>query len=196
MDWEVRHISDEKALGLVVLRTLPEGSRIMVARPARTQPALPTVLAQLARDAVLLAFLWSPASDAAMSSGGSVDHVQVERGLRHPGDHPRVADLAPAGGTLVEKFRLNAMGDDSGGDVLCLRMSRANHACNNNAEHRFCEGVEVSCPPGSNHRSVWYKRSRIPRSFVGTRKIEDTRDLIILRGLVAGTPRPSGDRGW
>ena len=76
--------------------------------------------------------------------------MQVERGLRNVLDHPRVADLAPVGGTLQEKFDLNKMGDSSEGpvqgSVLCMRMSRANHACDNNAEHGFCEGVKVSCP--------------------------------------------------
>ena len=30
VDWKVRHISEQKGLGLVALRTLPEGFRIMV----------------------------------------------------------------------------------------------------------------------------------------------------------------------
>ena len=36
VDWEVRHISDEKGLGMVALRTLQEGTRILVALPPPT----------------------------------------------------------------------------------------------------------------------------------------------------------------
>ncbi|KAJ1464718.1 hypothetical protein T484DRAFT_1757893 [Baffinella frigidus] len=35
VDWAVRHISDEKGLGLVALRTLQEGTRILVGHPLR-----------------------------------------------------------------------------------------------------------------------------------------------------------------
>ncbi|KAJ1494429.1 hypothetical protein T484DRAFT_1877558, partial [Baffinella frigidus] len=96
VDWEVRRISDEKGLGLIALRTLEKGFRIM-----------------------------------------------VDRCLRRPGDHPRVDDLEPTGGSRAEKFDLNAMGVVDDASVLCLRMSRANHACDNNAEHKYVDGVKV-----------------------------------------------------
>ena len=70
--------------------------------------------------------------------------VQVDRCLRDPREHPRVADLAPAGGSLEDKFNLNRMGDGAGGSVIFVRMSRVNHACDPNAEQSHCQGVVVS----------------------------------------------------
>jgi len=99
VDWEVRHISDEKGLGLVALRSLQEGSRIM-----------------------------------------------VEHELRDPWEHPRIVDLYPVGESIARKVALNGFSarDTFAGKpetVVCLRMSRANHACDPNAQECHVEGV-------------------------------------------------------
>jgi hypothetical protein len=66
----------------------------------------------------------------------------VERGLeRHQLDtHPGVMDLLPLPGTIDEKWTLNRMGTLlPNTSVLALRIARANHACDPNADHYYDE---------------------------------------------------------
>lgn len=47
-----------------------------------------------------------------------------------------IHSLMPANATTIEKFRLNALGGgDEDQSMLCLRIARANHACDANASH-------------------------------------------------------------
>ena len=70
--------------------------------------------------------------------------IAVERGYTDPRGHPRIADLMPEGGSLEEKFGLNKLGTCAPGEgdsapIICLRLSRVNHACDGrcNASHTF-----------------------------------------------------------
>lgn len=53
-------------------------------------------------------------------------------------DHPAIKDLMPINGTYKEKCNLNCVGRGDGRPALCLRISRANHDCNANADH-WCD---------------------------------------------------------
>lgn len=54
-------------------------------------------------------------------------------------DHPAVQDLMPVNGTYEEKFALNRVGISNNDLALFLRISRVNHDCKPNADHRYDE---------------------------------------------------------
>lgn len=58
-------------------------------------------------------------------------------------DHPAIKDLMPANGTFEEKFVLNRLECDEEKDAICLRISRANHDCNPNADHWYDASFSV-----------------------------------------------------
>lgn len=60
-------------------------------------------------------------------------------------DHPAIKDLMPINGTYEEKFHFNCLGcgNDNGSTALCLRISRANHNCNANADYLYDETFET-----------------------------------------------------
>lgn len=90
IDWEVRHISTEKGKGVVALKDIPKGTKIM-----------------------------------------------VEKLYSSPNAHPAIADLEPSGGTLEQKFALNALGSAEDGIHVCLKFSRVNHSCGANSFYNF-----------------------------------------------------------
>lgn len=57
-------------------------------------------------------------------------------------DPSAAVDLMPIGGTLEEKVELNQLGT-SVGPVLCLKISRVNHDCRDNAGHFYVEDIKV-----------------------------------------------------
>lgn len=65
--------------------------------------------------------------------------ILVDGALTSETQHVGLQDLEPRGGSLREKWKLNALdcGDAGPSSVVCLRLSRANHACHNNADHWF-----------------------------------------------------------
>lgn len=61
-----------------------------------------------------------------------------------PKTHPAIQDLMPTKGTIEEKYLLNALDcDTEGDDVMCLRIARANHNCDANADHYYDETFKV-----------------------------------------------------
>lgn len=77
----------------------------------------------------------------------SLSRIMIEHAYFSPSDHPAIADLMPASGTLKQKFELNSLscGPDVDQSVVCLRLSRANHSCRANAGHIYDSkhGVKV-----------------------------------------------------
>jgi len=68
--------------------------------------------------------------------------IMVERLC--PKTHPGIQDLMPLNGTIAEKIALNCLGlSDEDESAVCLRLSRANHDCNNNANHFHDETFNV-----------------------------------------------------
>ncbi|KAI9029158.1 hypothetical protein DFJ74DRAFT_477675 [Hyaloraphidium curvatum] len=99
VDWEIRHISDDKGLGIVAKRAFAADERILVERALRR------------------------------------DEIEGRAGVQ---------ELMPRDGSPDRKFGLNKLGSD-GQEHLCVRLSRANHACWPNAVHWFSEehGVKI-----------------------------------------------------
>lgn len=103
--WAVQQISEEKGKGLIALRNLPKGYKIMAERAV------------------------------------TLDKIEEFK--------EQIAQLAPKHATLEAKWQLNAMrkSPTSLDGILCLRMSRANHSCAENAEHTLatfkCNTVDV-----------------------------------------------------
>jgi hypothetical protein len=71
--------------------------------------------------------------------------IMVERVFTRPNEHPAIADLMPEGTSLYQKFQLNAMSclpvtlstPNPPPSGVCLRMSRVNHSCDENAYHQY-----------------------------------------------------------
>ncbi|KAJ3333900.1 hypothetical protein HDU76_001381 [Blyttiomyces sp. JEL0837] len=73
--------------------------------------------------------------------------ILVDRAYTRPDHHPAIGDLEPKHGTKREKFELNMLGcaeSDNQGSVVCLRLSRINHSCDNNAQHYYCKDMTVN----------------------------------------------------
>lgn len=60
--------------------------------------------------------------------------IMIEPVFASPDGHPSIKDLMPVGGTLSDKFSLNAVLDCS----VALRFLRVNHNCDPNADHIYC----------------------------------------------------------
>ena len=58
-------------------------------------------------------------------------------------DFSAVQDLMPHGGSPEEKFHFNKIATDEGESVLCLRISRVNHSCRENAFHYWDRTFKV-----------------------------------------------------
>lgn len=58
-------------------------------------------------------------------------------------DHAGIKELMPNNGSFKEKFDLNCIGRGDEGGTLCLRISRANHDCNANADHWYDKTFKV-----------------------------------------------------
>jgi hypothetical protein len=57
---------------------------------------------------------------------------------------PTIADLMPLEGSATDNFQLNALGcGELDKSVLCVRIARANHACDGNASHFYDETFDV-----------------------------------------------------
>lgn len=73
--------------------------------------------------------------------------ILVEKGLRQPFDEVHkqsVAALEPKGGGLRQKLELNELGcGEEELPVLCIRLSRANHSCRDNASHWYDSKFQV-----------------------------------------------------
>ena len=119
--WEVRFISDAVGFGVFATKPFAAGQRIMVER------AIPTAL------------LWSEARAQLASSAAAGNDAATAS--RAESLHEAVMDLAPRTDSLMRKLNTNAISLGPSGPStpggICVRMSRVNHRCDNNADHYF-----------------------------------------------------------
>lgn len=121
VDWQVKESPHTGGLGVFALRTIQKDEIIMTERPILQLP--------------------TPSSRLESPRVRETDIPATAR--------PAFASLHPPNGSLVDKFALNCMSltdDDTDGDDIAgvfIRLSRVNHHCLGNSNHRYLDNRNV-----------------------------------------------------
>lgn len=125
VDWGVQCI-EGKGMGLVALRAVAKGDRIMVERAVKRGAMFPEIEEDGGEE--IEDTLTSSSATKAASTTTTVRASFVAA----------IGALTPVDGTLLQKFDNNCMGTPESGDVVCVTLaSRINHTCAPNAYHVY-----------------------------------------------------------
>jgi hypothetical protein len=114
VDWAVKFISEQRGCGVVALRPIPRGARIIVER------AMPRMEV-----------------DAFCNRSSNAELVTEEESPVRQEVIAALEQLTPLDGTFDEKLDNNTLGTPDDGAVMCVRVARINHSCEPNAYHVY-----------------------------------------------------------